>query len=114
MYDTLSKDAASFYEAILPSQPHTDNNKAIYTEILYILQSPHRVVQFMGLYELMARKINKNEDIKQSKVHDFFRKNKDLYPFIEFSPSRKKYSKKEEDSFTSLRNAIAHSEQLGS
>lgn len=48
----------------------------------------------------------------QSKVHDYFGKNKDKYPFIAFEPSPKDPSRNE-DSLTHLRNAVAHSQQIG-
>ena len=103
-------DASKIYEKITTNIVDISNNKVKYKELFYILHSPHRVIQFMGLYEQMASMIC--SPIQQSKIHDFFGKNKQRYSFINFIESRKDPSKKE-DSFTFLHNSIAHSEQLG-
>ena len=103
-------DASDFYERIVTNKVDITNNKVKYKELFYILHSPHRVIQFMGLYEQMASMIC--SPIQQNKIHNFFGKNRQRYPFVNFIESRKDSSKKE-DSFTFLRNSIAHSEQLG-
>lgn len=64
----------------------------------------------MGLYDIMSDLIH--SPASQDKIHDYFEKNKDEYPFVSFAKSRKNPNKSE-DSFTHLRNAIAHSKQIG-
>jgi hypothetical protein len=49
---------------------------------------------------------------KQKQVHDFFGKNKSKYPYIQFFPCNNDPSKNE-DTFTHLRNNIAHSKSAG-
>ena len=102
--------ADTIYRIIASTNVDMSNHSSLYQELFYILHNPHRVIQFMGLYDIMADMIH--SPIQQSKVHDFFGKNKDRYTFVEFVPSRKDLSKKE-DSITYLRNTIAHSKQVG-
>ena len=108
MFKTIS--AESIYEQGLKYSTNFDKYGAKYKELFWILHSPHKVIQFMGLYDIMAELIS--SPISQKKVHDYFGKNKSKYPFITFEPSRRDANKKE-DSLTHLRNAIAHSEQIG-
>lgn len=108
LHKTFQADA--IYRIISSTNVDMSNHSSLYKELFYILHNPHRVIQFMGLYDIMADMIH--SPIQQSKVHDFFGKNKDRYTFVEFVPSRKDPSKKE-DSITYLRNTIAHSKQVG-
>lgn len=103
-------DAKSIYDIGLQHQTNFSDCEAVYKEIFWILHSPHKVIQFMGLYDIMAEQIH--SPISQSKVHDYFGKNKNKYSFITFEPSQKDPNKNE-DSLTHLRNAIAHSKQIG-
>jgi hypothetical protein len=105
-----SLEADSVYKTVLNEQVEIAEHKAEYKDIFYILHNPHRIVQYVGLYDIMAEMIH--SPIRQNKVHDFFGKNRERYPFVEFRPSRKD-PKKKEDSFTFLRNTIAHSKQEG-
>lgn len=105
-----SCSAKQFYELGINKSNNFDNYEATYKEIFWILHSPHKVIQFMGLYDIMSNLIY--SPIDQKKVHDYFGRNKKKYPFIQFMPSRKDETKKE-DSLTFLRNAIAHSRQAG-
>lgn len=102
--------ADAIYRIITSTNVDMSNHSSLYKELFYILHNPHKVIQFMGLYDIMADMIH--SPIQQNKVHDFFGKNKKRYEFVEFLPSRKDPSKKE-DCFTHLRNAIAHSKQVG-
>ena len=103
-------DAKTIYDNGLKFQTNFEKYEAKYKELFWILHSPHKVIQFMGLYDVMAELIC--SPISQKKVHDYFGKNKNIYPIIKFEPSRKDANKME-DSLTHLRNAIAHSEQMG-
>lgn len=103
-------NAKKVYDIGLQYKTNFSDYEAIYKEIFWILHSPHKVIQFMGLYDIMAEQIH--SPILQSKVHDYFGKNKDKYSFITFKQSSKDPSKKE-DSLTYLRNVIAHSKQIG-
>lgn len=98
------------YESGLEHQTNFAEYEALYKEIFWILHSPYKVIQFMGLYDIMAELIE--TPISQKRVHDYFGKNITRYPFITFLPSEKDGNKKE-DSLTYLRNAIAHSRQAG-
>lgn len=113
LYDKLImfKDIStqSLYNAAFNHVTNFNKHESIYKKIFWILHSPHKVIQFLGLYDLMATLIH--DPISQKKVHDYFGKNKNKYPFIEFKKSRKD-PKKMEDSLTYLRNEIAHSEQM--
>ncbi len=108
MFKTLS--AKSLYECGMEHNTNFQENQALYKELFWILHSPHKVIQFMGLYDIMASLIS--TPISQQRVHDYFGKNRNRYPFVAFYPSQKDPSKKE-DSFTHLRNGIAHSKQVG-
>lgn len=110
VYIFKTSSAKGIYDAGLQHQTNFADCEAVYKEIFWILHSPHKVIQFMGLYDIMAELIC--SPISQSKVHDYFGKNKNKYPFITFEPSQKDPSKNE-DSLTHLRNAIAHSQQIG-
>jgi len=102
--------AESIYDSGLGHQTDFEKHGVTYKELFWILHSPHKVIQFMGLYDIMAQLIS--SPISQKKIHDYFGKNKSRYPFIRFLPSRSN-AEKMEDSLTYLRNAIAHSKQLG-
>lgn len=108
IFKTIS--ANSIYEKGLENQTNFEKYGAKYKEMFWILHSPHKVIQFMGLYDIMAELIS--SPISQRKVHDYFGMNKSKYPFIKFEPSRKDPNKME-DSLTHLRNVIAHSKQIG-
>lgn len=97
------------YNAAFNHVTNFNKHESIYKKIFFILHSPHKVIQFLGLYDLMATLIH--EPISQEKVHNYFGENRSKYPFIEFKQSRKN-PKNKEDSLTYLRNEIAHSEQL--
>ncbi|MFR2368864.1 MAG: hypothetical protein ACLS8T_14395 [Anaerobutyricum sp.] len=103
-------DAKSIYEEGIENKTNFEKCGAKYKELFWILHSPHKVIQFMGLYDIMAELIC--NPISQKKVHDFFGKNRKKYPFITFVASEKDVNKNE-DSLTHLRNAIAHSKQIG-
>lgn len=98
----------SIFNAAFNHSSDFGNHEAIYKKIFWILHSPHRVIQFLGLYDIMANLIH--APICQKKVHDYFGKNREKYPFITFEKS-KKNPNTSEDSLTHLRNLIAHSEQ---
>ncbi len=108
LFKTIS--AKTIYDKGLSCRTNFEEYEALYKELFYILHSPHKVIQFMGLYDIMAELIC--SPISQKRVHDYFGRNKNKYPFITFEPSRKDTNKKE-DSLTYLRNAIAHSRQAG-
>lgn len=107
-FKTIS--AKSLYECGMDYSTSFQENEAMYKELFWILHSPHKVIQFMGLYDIMASLIS--TPISQKNVHDYFGKNKSKYPFVTFESSRKD-PQKNEDCFTHLRNAIAHSKQVG-
>ena len=104
------------YEAALNSNVATKEKTEKYQELFCILQCSDRVIQFLGLYDIMSDLISKLYKTQhkgtQDKVHDFFGRNKDRYPKVGFYVSNKD-KKKKEDSFTHLRNQIAHSMQIG-
>lgn len=108
VFKTIS--AKSLYECGMEHNTSFQENQAMYQELFWILHSPHKVIQFMGLYDIMASLIS--TPISQKHVHDYFGMNKSKYPFVTFSPSKKDPAKNE-DCFTHLRNAIAHSKQVG-
>lgn len=92
--------------------PITDK-KAEYKELFFILHNPHRAIQFIALYDILQGKIcNDDERMRQEKVTNFFGKNKARYPFVKFVPRSDKPDKNE-DTFTHIRNSIAHSKQAG-
>lgn len=87
--------------------------KAEYKELFYILHNPHRAIQFIALYDILQGKIcNDDERMRQETVTNFFGKNKTRYPFVKFVP-RSDRPDKNEDTFTHIRNSIAHSKQAG-
>lgn len=87
--------------------------KTEYKEIFYILHNPHRVIQYMALYDMLQDKICNAETRKrQETVRNFFGKNKKRYPFVSFV-ERNDDSNKTEDCFSHLRNNIAHSKEAG-
>lgn len=65
----------------------------------------------MALYDKLHDMICKDKK-GQNTVTNFFGKNKERYQFVSFVP-RSDDPKKNEDSFSHLRNNIAHSEQAG-
>lgn len=116
IYISATQVAQPIYEMGLSHQVAMRDNKGKYQEIFCLLQCSDRVIQFLGLYDIMSDLISKRYVTAckgtQEKVHDFFGKNRKQYPFIQFYESSKA-NKKNEDSFTHLRNEIAHSMQIG-
>lgn len=106
-------DALDFYKLVVDKNTPIGANKTKYKELFYILHSPHRVIQFMGLYDILEDLIcSHDERSKQKRVHDFFGKNYERYPYIQFYKYNAN-SRKSEDMFTHLRNNIAHSKDAG-
>lgn len=105
----------TIYEAGLNYPVAIKEKHKIYKEVFCILQCSDRVVQFLGLYDIMSKLISDMYSTEhkgaQDKVHDFFGKNKSRYPKVNFYDSSK--GNKKEDVFTHLRNKIAHSMQIG-
>ena len=106
-------DASDFYKLVMDKNTPLSNNKAKYKELFYILHSPHRVIQFIALYDTLENMIcSHGERLKQKRVHDFFGKYKERYSYIRFHKCNDN-PKKSEDTFTHLRNNIAHSKDAG-
>ena len=106
-------ESSSFYESVMNKNTPVSDYKAIYKELFLILHNPHEVIQFIALYDILLNLIcSPNKGNKQKQVHDFFGKNKSKYPYIQFFPCNNDPSKNE-DTFTHLRNNIAHSKSAG-
>lgn len=98
---------------IMKIETPISEKKAEYKELFYILHNPHRAIQFIALYDILQGKICcDNDRMRQEKVTNFFGKNKTRYPFVNFVPRSDK-PEKNEDTFTHIRNNIAHSKQAG-
>ena len=106
------EEASSFYSKLVDSDVKLSDNKAAYKELFFILHNPNRVVQFIGLYDVLAGLVQHGDTFSQSHMHDFFGRNKERYPFISFT-NNPDHSRGHEDSFTKLRNDIAHSKRIG-
>lgn len=109
-----SQEAGDFYNSIMSYNTEiNDKTKTKYRELFYILHNPHRVMQYVGLYDiLMALVSPENKRSEQKYVHQFLAKNRDQYEFIEFVPSNRN-DKENEDILTHIRNNIAHSREAG-
>lgn len=106
---STSQEAGDFYNSIMSHNTEiNDKTKAKYKELFYILHNPHRVMQYVGLYDILMALVSS----EQKYVHQFLAKNRDKYEFIEFVPSNKN-DKKNEDILTHIRNNIAHSREAG-
>ena len=116
--------ANTVYDLAVNSKNALQNSEAHYRELFYILQSPHNVIQFIGLYDIMADLIIKrtkatSKEKPQNRVRDFFVKNrkhynvfvKFFYSYVPYKNGPKKRIK--EDYFTKIRNQIAHSKDRG-
>lgn len=108
----VSLPANLIYKQALNSSNAIKKHSGIYKEIFFILQNPLEAIQFLALYDIMQDLICGDSEQPQKILHDFFGKNKNKYSFISFKPSIK-YPDKMQDSFTHLRNALAHSRTLG-
>lgn len=109
----VEMETVDFYESIMDRNTPLSNNKAKYKELFYILHNPHKVIQFIALYDVLLNLIcSPDERNKQKRVRDFFGKNKQRYPFIQFHKCNDN-SEKSEDTFSHLRNNIAHSKAAG-
>lgn len=102
-----------FYENIMRKNTPLSDNKATYKELFFILHNPHEVIQFIALYDILLNLICRpDERNKQKRVRDFLGKNRNKYPFIQFHQCNDNSDKKE-DTFSHLRNNIAHSKSAG-
>lgn len=83
---------------------------SMYKSIFSTLENPNLVAQFLILYQFLLEILSPNKKKQyQSNVTDYFKNNKNKYPYITFHPKRKKTKNKEmEDYFTHLRNEIGH------
>lgn len=100
-------------KTIMEIETPISDKKAEYKELFFILHNPHRVIQFIALYDILQGKICNDDDrMRQEKVTNFFGKNRTRYPFAKFVP-RNDNPDKNEDTFTHIRNSIAHSKQAG-
>lgn len=104
--------AEDIYDKIVNSQTDFENSAVIYERIFKTLHNPNLIVQFMSFYQLLMELLANNGQPKQKDVIDYFKNNENKYPFITFEPTRKPNVRIQfdEDSFTSLRNEIGHSE----
>lgn len=102
-------NAESIYEEAFKNLTKMKKKHPIYEELFQLLQSPYRVIQFMGFYDIMAKLIKKNAT--QRDVAKYFEDNSDIYDWNCMTPSRKNPNILE-DSLTFLRNKIAHSKGL--
>ena len=101
------------YSMINTAPPAFDKREVLYERILGMLQNPNLVVQFISLYELLMELLTPNFPAQrpgQKKVCNYFSQNTKKYPDVTFCPSRDKSRKFKEDSFTFLRNKLAHCE----
>ena len=106
-------EADDIYKKLLKGLVIVNQNKLLYERVYGILQHPNLVIQFMELYQLLLNLLSKeDEDKVQRNVINYFYKQK--YSFVEFKTTRKSNSSFKEDSFTYLRNMIAHSELVDS
>lgn len=117
MYDKVmlrvSVSASELANRIMKIPTSIKENKVEYTEIFYILHNPHKVIQYMALYDLLQDKIcGEKTGKRQETVRNFLGKNNERYPFVSFV-KRKDDPSKKEDSFSHLRNVIAHSKNAG-
>lgn len=106
---SYSLPAKTIYKKAFENLTKMKEKHPIYEELFQLLQSPHMVIQFMGLYDIMAKLIKKNAT--QRDVAKYFEDNSDIYDWNCMTPSRKNPNILE-DSLTFLRNKIAHSKGL--
>lgn len=108
-----SMDKETIRKCLMEPKTPIEEHYADYKEIFYILHNPHKCIQFMGLYDVLIHLICQDkENLKQKNVHDFFGRNKEKYAFIHFYQDSKN-KKQGEDTFTHLRNKLAHSKSSG-
>ena len=115
--------AKSIYNAAFGNENALERYAPQYKALFYVLQNPNQVIQFMGLYDIMADLIyksdaNKEKDAKQYMICNFFDKYKGRYKGItvemrDAKDSKGKDTTKKEDTFTYIRNQIAHSIDRG-
>ena len=119
--------AKSIYDAAFGNENALESHTPQYKELLYVLQNPNRVVQYIGLYDIMANLIytsGENKDKKrpsQKMVVSFFDKNKSEYGNrVQIIAGSKPVVKKggrieyeDEDTLTQLRSQIAHAKDRG-
>jgi hypothetical protein len=102
------------YQRIKTAPPAFDKYRARYERILSTLQNPNLVVQFISLYELLMELLAQKSSLEypsQRSVSKYFSQNSKKYPDVKFRKTRKKDQTFEEDSFTYLRNELAHCEK---
>ncbi len=104
-------------KTIMEVETPISDKKAEYKELFFILHNPHKAIQFIALYDILQGKICEGrKTMRQRDVTEFFRKNKEecpgKYPFVNFV-SRNDRPNEKEDTFTHIRNSIAHSKQAG-
>lgn len=103
--------ADSIYNKIMPLKDEYNYNFFKYTRIISTLNNSNLIVQFMSLYQYLMELLSEQKNrIEQINVVNYFKNNKDKYPFIEFKKTRRPGKSFEEDSFTYMRNEIGHIE----
>jgi hypothetical protein len=116
--DTLSGvskiEANDLYKYAIESPTAIFTKNVTYYRIFHILHNPNRISQFMELYqmllELCTAASGKNK-FEQRHVCEYFRENCSKYPQVAFKQTRRPRKEFDEDTFTYMRNEIAHCEE---
>ena len=65
-------DTSDFYKLVMDKNTPLSNNKVKYKELFYMLHSPHRVIQFIALYDTLENMIcSPGERMKQKSIRHF-------------------------------------------
>lgn len=106
----VTTTANDLYNNIINNETAMGKHFLKYERIFKILHNPSKVIQFLSLYEFLKELLSEGKDkVEQKNVTDYFKvKN---YKFISFKKTRRDVKYKFcEDSFTYLRNELAHCE----
>lgn len=102
-------DSEDFLNSISVNQPLVkQTNHLLYKRLYYILRNDNQVTQYLMLYDFLMEVVSQNNRKEQRRVGDFLKERK--IENISWHPTKRPGKTFQEDTFTYLRNEIAHAE----
>lgn len=102
-------DSEEFLNSISVNQPLVKHsNQLLYKRLYFILRNDNQVTQYLMLYDFLMEIVSLNNRKEQRHVSEFLKEEK--IEDISWHPTRRPGKTFQEDTFTYLRNEIAHAE----
>ena len=108
-----SNDNGVFYKQLFDYSKSLQVNDDVTLRTFELLKSNDKIIQFLGLYNLIMELISSgNKTSNQKEVTKYFKDNESKYGIRLLTSTRKNSSEDLEDELTQIRNEIAHQERI--